>query len=126
MSENLSTTEMNTGRFGSRNPSPKPIMARTGQKPRGKKTATPKPRKNQWTTLEQMAWLTEHTHEYHDIQADPDRNFTAFWSQLFESWFEKWPVPNPTPEQIASGQDKKEQVDAVKAVSSQANLHDMR
>jgi hypothetical protein len=113
--QTINLTEMNTGNH---NPLPtKATMAPTGRKPRVKKTAEPKLRKNQWASLEQIAWLNERTHEYHDIQADPDRDFTTFWAQVFESWLEKWPIPALTPEQTALGLDKKTITDAVKAVS---------
>jgi hypothetical protein len=87
-------------------------------KARRKKKTVPKLRKNQWTTLEQQAWLTEHVPTYVSIPTDPSMNYSSFWAQLYEPWFEKWPIIEPTDEQEKLEFDKAEAMEAAKKVTS--------
>jgi hypothetical protein len=78
----------------------------TVPKSKKKKKTDIRPRKNQWTTLEQQSWLSDRVPEYHSIRLDPALDHSSFWAQIFEDWFAKWPAPEPTDEQKKNGIDK--------------------
>ena len=45
-----------------------------------------------WTTEEQFNWLQERIPLYLDSRAEGQLGLNQFWIQLYDGWFECWPV----------------------------------
>lgn len=48
------------------------------------------PRKG-WTTPEQLSWLHDQGSEYLTVKGKGQRGQSCFWTNLFDTWFERWP-----------------------------------
>ena len=52
-----------------------------------------------WQTPEQKAFIEDHHGSF--VQHSTNETEKAvFWPEFFNKWFEKWPLPAPTPDQI--------------------------
>lgn len=67
------------------------------------------PDKRSWATLDQIQFLVLWLPDY--IEAQEKNDLPHFWPKLFVAWFEEWPLPEVTdddvlaPEQVAADDD---------------------
>lgn len=62
--------------------------------------------RRQWATDEQLAWLRARNDDY--LKARQNSALTQWWPQTYQGWFDQWPMPEPSAEEIASAKGDKE------------------
>jgi hypothetical protein len=59
-------------------------------------------RRKGWTTLEQYDWLRGQLPTYLTLKAESQRRLNMFWIQLFDGWFQCWPVVSTSQEEYTN------------------------
>jgi hypothetical protein len=81
--------------------------------------------KRRWTTLEHVAWLGAYFPAY--MEAQSLGRFDKFWPGFFQSWFEKFPAPEPSADEPTDSEHESdsdsEQTDAEPAVLGSKRKH---
>lgn len=70
--------------------------------------------RRQWTMLEQSDWLKQHLAAFVDSQANKT-TVKEFFPQVIKEWRERWPLAEPTPDEISKAKSVE---DAIKKKKS--------
>jgi hypothetical protein len=88
-----------------------------------KKTATKdkKTSRKGWTNDEQYEYLTSQIPIF--VNAQSSKTTADQWPAIYEEWFKRWPIGEPTQKEIEQGLTEDDRVKAVKMVSDTLLSH---